>query len=117
MTTISTARVNCSGCGETVNVVYHPSICTWLNPSSVQDIYNHGSDVKCPNCDYRIPRRGRILINSPGGMIYLDLDAELDEVRGVLESIGLVNAAGDILSATEQRAMFRKIYPDPDELQ
>lgn len=102
MTTHRYVYLTCPGCNESFTEQYSPSICTWLDPGLIQDIYNQGYSIQCPHCEHKIPIEGKVLINGPTGMFYLDVGLDIVSIRDILWKQGVVDHTGKVLDAREQ---------------
>ena len=65
MTTLLSEIIICPVCKKETKVLYYPSICTWLNPELIQEIYDEGYHATCVHCNAKLPIVGDILINAP----------------------------------------------------
>lgn len=98
MTTIKVQEIVCPRCGHEWTETFNPSICTWINPELVQEIYDKVWTIKCEKCNLEIRVRGTILINCPRGMFYLDLGQELEDIRQIFTNYGIVNQTGEVVN-------------------
>ena len=98
MTTLQSQIVTCPKCHQEFTAVYYPSICTWLNPELIQEIYDAGYNAECLHCGKKLPIIGNILINAPGGMFFLNTGMELKDVREILRQSGLIDDEGQVLN-------------------
>ncbi len=76
----------------------HLSICTWLNPDAINDIYNNGCQAECPKCKSHIPVHYTVLINCQRGMFYLDTSRNLFDLRYTLYDWGIVDFEGTVVN-------------------
>ncbi|TFF91286.1 hypothetical protein EU545_04685 [Candidatus Thorarchaeota archaeon] len=102
MTTIERVTITCPACNHTWTEIIHPSICTWLNPELITEIYEEGVAVQCPECGTPISVAGKILINGPRGMFFLDIGQSVDGIRAVLVNNGVVDTDGNPITSRPQ---------------
>ena len=117
MTTFNDLPAACPSCGHHFTITYSPSICTWLNPELIQQIYDRGYKALCPECGHLIPLAGSILINAPMGMFMLDLGQELSLIREILENVHLMDENGKVRPDIDQTQLLReRMRKDEEEV-
>ncbi len=102
MTTFNDLPATCLNCGHHFTVTFSPSICTWLNPELIQQIYDRGYNAWCPRCRHLIPLAGSILIKAPTGVFMIDLGQGLESIREILEAAHLIHENGQVRTGVEQ---------------
>ncbi|MHA2141772.1 MAG: hypothetical protein ACXADF_08705 [Candidatus Thorarchaeota archaeon] len=99
MTSFSTVLAECPQCSHQWNAPIFRSLCTWLNPKLVKDLYENGSHIECPDCGMSIQVHQNILVNCPKGMFYLDTSEDIFDMRCKLYEWGVVNLDGEVVNS------------------
>ncbi|TFG07139.1 hypothetical protein EU538_09170 [Candidatus Thorarchaeota archaeon] len=103
MTTIEEVTITCPSCDHTWKQIIHPSICSWLNPELITDLYENGLAVQCPECELPIRVAGKILINGPKGMFFLDIGQSVERIRAMLVNHEVVDTEGNTITDRPSR--------------
>ena len=117
MTTLLSEIIICPVCKKETKVLYYPSICTWLNPELIQEIYDEGYYAKCAHCSTKMPIVGNILINAPRGMFMLDTGLRNEIIRTILKQAGIVDEKGQVLDIKAQSEMRKEEWNKRKKLQ
>ncbi|MGY5851973.1 MAG: hypothetical protein RTU92_00230, partial [Candidatus Thorarchaeota archaeon] len=88
MTTIQAVKLVCPGCKMEFVGMFHPSICTWLDPDAIQEMYDKGYGITCTKCNHKVPVRTDLVVNAPSNMWIFDTGQDLATTRHFLEDIG-----------------------------
>jgi hypothetical protein len=99
MTTMEMVSIICPKCQNKWREVFHPSICTWLNPELMKKLYDETYQVQCPHCGFKMRVESKILVNCPRGMFMLDVGQNLDNIRHILRKYGIVNEKGEVINS------------------
>ena len=103
MTTFNTLETICPVCGHKWGATICMSICTWLNPSIVQQIYEKGTLIECPECDAAIHVQYNLLVNCRSGMFYLNTGQDIFNIRYQLYLWGVVDLEGNIIERNKNQ--------------
>ena len=95
MTSLIRVDLTCPKCSHPWTTTFHASICTWLDPELVDDLYRNGVRISCPSCQTDFQANASILINGPAGMFWLDTGQELEVIRRILRESGVVDGEGN----------------------
>ncbi|MHA1961273.1 MAG: CpXC domain-containing protein [Candidatus Thorarchaeota archaeon] len=95
---LQSLQVVCPNCNEQFTIIYPASICTWLNPDLVSQLLKpEGFSQKCEKCEGRIVLTGRILVNAPTGMFWIDIGLDMESRKRILLRHRVIDRDGTIL--------------------
>ena len=117
MTTLLSEIIICPACKKETKVLYYPSICTWLNPELIQEIYDEGYHAKCVHCSTKLPIVGEILINAPRGMFMLNTGLRTENIRSILKQTGIVNDRGKVIDIEAQSELRKEEWNKRKQLE
>ncbi len=107
MTTIRAVKLFCPECRTEFVGIYHPSICTWLDPDAIQEMYDRGYAITCTECNFKVLIKTTVIINAPSNMWTFDTGQDLATTRHFLEDIGLIDDNGKVVPIEVQVAQVR----------
>lgn len=106
MTRLIPKRIECPYCGTLKIYIVTLSICSWLDPKKVEDLY-YGklNEFHCKNYKKIFQIYGNVLINARKGMITINSGHSLNKIRASLKNVGLIDSEGNIIN--EFKSLFK----------